>query len=499
MTDAETKRLVDAVYGKDKEAKVLKNLKIGQANAKREFLKKYPYADISKFSFQVMLTDEGDIDRYETYFKLTENDSFDITSDTFLNNKKWIKYLTSNKKKSEAEVKAKAKDKGFGIWFANGTIQTYDINHETTTNMDINKIKIYVTDDKWFLSDLSPYTITNTLSADYKKNPFLASLLAAYVTTYVCGISTKHFEYNDHTPGIITSMARYHLYYHMSRFLRDPSELERYMKYIIPFVRRHTPYVKIWEDSFYKTDMTLNEWYEWAKNRDPKVRNYSYDKKRGGFKYQSLCGTRNGHANDYRRFIAHETWGLTKIGQKLFQRSVQSYVYAVLGAPAKTRWPIVGEGAKSLQTQDVFYTIAKETIAESNVTIMISNMRTAIASTNVVVNMAISPGMILVPSNLIIQKEKIPGYNNVLTLATDKMKFGKNTDVNYKSPEKSDPTPIQRTKASTKTNRVIPLDNNPTPTPTFVPKPKAPKASVASEILGEPMMVGGFIISKYIF
>ncbi len=486
MTDAETKRLVDAVYGKDKEAKVLKNLKIGQANAKRKFFEKYPDADVSKFRFEVELTNEGDIDSYETYFKLTEKDSFDITSDTFLNNKKWIKYLTSNK------------DKGFGIWLANGTIQTYDINHETTTNMDINKIIIYVTDDNWFLADLSPYTITNTLSADYKKNPFLASLLAAYVTTYVCGISTKHFEYNDHTPGIITSMARYHLYYHMSRFLRDPSELERYMKYIIPFVRRHTPYVKIWEDSFYKTDMTLNEWYEWAKNRDPKVRNYSYDKKRGGVKYQSLSGTRNGHANDYRRFIAHETSGLTKIGQKLFQRSVQSYVYAVLGAQAKTRWPIVDEGAKSLQTQDVFYTIAKETIAESDVTIMISNMRTAIASTNVVLNMAISPGMILVPSNLIIQKEKIPGYNNVLTLATDKMKFGKNTGVNYKAPKKSD----QRTKASTKTDRVIPLDNNPTPTPTFVPKPKAPKApkaSVASEILGVTMMVGGFIISKYIF
>ena len=130
-------------------------------------------------------------------------------------------------------------------------------------------------------------------------------------------------------------------------------------------------------------------------------------------------------------------------------------------------------------------------------------MRAAIASTNVVLNMAISPGMILVPSNLIIQKEKIPGYNNILTLATDKMKFGKNTDVNYKAPiivpEKSDPTPIQRTKASTKTNRVIPLDDNPTPTPTLAPKPKVPVASVASEILGVTMMVGGFIISKYIF
>ena len=173
-------------------------------------------------------------------------------------------------------------------------------------------------------------------------------------------------------------------------------------------------------------------------------------------------------------------------------------MYTVLGAQAKTRWPIVGEGAKSLQTQDVFHTIVRETIAQSDVTITISNMRTAIVSTNVVLNMAISPGMILVPSDLI-QKTKIPGYNNIITLATDKMKFGKNTDVNYKAPiivpEKSDPTPIQRTKASTKTNRVIPLDNNTTTTP----KPKVPIASVASEILGVTMMVGGFLFSKYIF
>ncbi len=107
-------------------------------------------------------------------------------------------------------------------------------------------------------------------------------------------------------------------------------------------------------------------------------------------------------------FIATTTDGLTKIGQKLLQQSVESYVYAVLGAQASLRFPIVGEGAKSLQTQDKFRTIVKETIVQSDVTITISNMRAAIASTNVV-PMAISPGMILVPSNLIIQKEKIPG------------------------------------------------------------------------------------------
>ena len=456
----------------------------------KEFFKKYPDADPNRFVFK----------NEKVWFKINPDNEYrlvDTEYRSFYDSPGWTKYLTSYK------------DRGFGIWSADGTIQTYDINHETTTNMDINKIKIYVTDDKWFLSDLSPYTVTNTLSTDYKKNPFLTSLLAAYVTTYVCGISVKHFEYNDHTPSIITSMARYHLYYHMSRFLRDPSKLERYMSHIIPFVRKHTPYVKVWVDMFYETDMTLTEWHKWAENRDPEVRNYSYDKKRGGIKYQALIGTRNGEPNDYRRFIAHETTGLTKIGQKLFQRSVQSYVYAVLGAQAKTRWSIVDEGAKSLQTQDVFYTISKETISESDVTIMISNMRTAIESTNVVLNMAISPGMILVPSNLIIQKKKIPGYNNVLTLATDKMKFGKNAGVNYIASASQSSASQSSASQSSASQDLAQGGNAPKTTSSTQggnaglklseTKPKSPKISVASEILGVTMMIGGFLISKYVF
>ncbi len=191
-------------------------------------------------------------------------------------------------------------------------------------------------------------------------------------------------------------------------------------------------------------------------------------------------------------------------------------MYAVLGAQAKTRWSIVGEGAKSLQTQEVFRTIVKETIAQSDVTITISNMRTAIASTNVVLNMAISPGMILVPSNLIIQKEKIPGYNNVLTLATDKMKFGKNTSVNYKAPiiipntAQSDANGItDTTPKTTQTNANAIADVTPKTTRTnivtpkttqasIVAKPKTPIPSVASEILGVTMMVGGFLFSMYV-
>ena len=93
-----------------------------------------------------------------------------------------------------------------------------------------------------------------------------------------------------------------------------------------------------------------------------------------------------------------------------------SYVYSILGAQASTRWPIVGQGAKSSQTQVVFRKIVRDTIVEDNQTITINNMRKAIVYTNAILNTAITPGMILVPGSLIILKQKIPGFNNILTM-----------------------------------------------------------------------------------
>ena len=104
---------------------------------------------------------------------------------------------------------------------------------------------------------------------------------------------------------------------------------------------------------------------------------------------------------DYKLFVATKSNGLTKTGQLLFQQSVESYVYCVLGAQANTRWSIVGKGAMSLQTQEVFKKLVNDTIIQGDPTVTIANMRKAIKDTNVVLNMAISPGVILIPSNLI--------------------------------------------------------------------------------------------------
>ena len=473
----------------------------------KEFFKKYPDAAPSRFVFK-----DGKV-----FFKINPDNEYrlaDIESRAYQGVSDWTKYLTSYK------------DRGFGIWFADGTIQPYKKNH--TAIKDVNKFKVYVTDDDYFVANLPSLDITNTSSLYYEKNSYLTAIIAAYVSTYVCGISTKHLEYNNQTPGIITSMVRYHLYYQMSKFLTYPKKLERYLSLVPNSVKKHKPTHVGWVDAYDQGREEINTWLlEKQKEGElRKIRKWSYSKNSHGYvtgiKYQKVGGHFPNSVDDYKMFIATTTNGLTKIGQKLFQQSIESCVYSILGAQAKTRWSIVGEGAKSLQTQDVFHKIVKESLVESDVTITISNMRTAIETTNVVLNMAISPGMILVPSDLIIQKKKIPGYNNILKLATDKMKFGKNADVNYKV---SDPAPASQSstqggdtpkttnsesKSSAQGGNTGSESPKTTSTPNVVrptqggsakavPKPKSPKISVASEILGVTMMIGGFLISKYVF
>ena len=63
----------------------------------RDFLKKYPNADIDKFRFEVSIDQHLNVEK-NIYYKIDDTTSYDITSNTFLNNKQWTRYLTINKK-----------------------------------------------------------------------------------------------------------------------------------------------------------------------------------------------------------------------------------------------------------------------------------------------------------------------------------------------------------------------------------------------------------------
>ena len=258
-------------------------------------------------------------------------------------------------------------------------------------------------------------------------------------------------------------------------------------------LQRNMPTQKTWVNKFHRGQTEIGLWHSRLPDKS-RVRNYKYSYYRTGgmmgISYQEVDRVTNNSDTDYTQFIAKKSDGLTPLGLKLLQQSVESYVYCVLGAQAQTRWSIVGKGAKSLQTQDVFHKLFKDTIAQDDASVSISNMRKAIKDTNVVLNMTISPGLILIPSNMIILKEQIVGYYNTLTLATKEMRFGSNTDVNYSKPKETKKSPV--------VNPIPRKDQYPIPRKDQYPNiiPKAPNNQI---YLLAIMFAGGVITSRWIF
>ena len=59
------------------------------------FFKKYPLADIDKFSFQVDINKDGTLESSKVFFSADSISSFDVESKNFKSNPEYTKYLYS--------------------------------------------------------------------------------------------------------------------------------------------------------------------------------------------------------------------------------------------------------------------------------------------------------------------------------------------------------------------------------------------------------------------
>ena len=345
------------------------------------------------------------------------------------------------------QVEKKKKPSWPKIWNINGTVQEFSASKKIT---EVEKFDVYVNLHQHFPSDFPKFNIKNVQEKFFTMdNPYYVACCAAYICTYLCGISYEQFE--DDTSPLISCIGRYHLYYHMKRFLRSPEKLKTHMTdKQFEFVQKHIPVEYKWTWKFEQTREVYWLFLKKLKERGIVIKKwYSTKSKYGGqigFHYLQRGGRTIKSLHDYQLFIAQKSNGLTALGQLLFQQSIESFVYSILGSQAQTRWAIVDEGAKSLQTQVVFRKIVNDTVIEDDETITIGDMRKAIKDTHVVLNTAITPGIILIPGSLIILKKKIAGFNNILTLGQSWMKFGENPTVNkvVVPVKKKPPPPIKK-------------------------------------------------------
>ena len=357
----------------------------------------------------------------------------------------------------------------------------------------INKFRVYVNSTDYIMSDLPPLDIKTKKGAKWSfKESYYQSLVGARITTYASGISIQHLTFKPDVPKQITSLMRFHLYFTVRRIMREfqtlPNNSIQYImnKHNANFLQKHTPKWTWREVSGYKNEHLGQDVL--GINPYPKT-------------YGPGVGFIRDLHNVYKKFIPKISNGLTANGTELLNQSMGAYVYSVLGAQARTKQSIYGSRASALETQKVFRQIVEDSIINYNTSKWINNMNQAVTSTNVVFNMANSPTLWLIPSNLIILEKPIVRYNNELKVSDEFMNFGLNKNVNCVGVKKEQPKKVHQ--EETPIHNLETLDNKTQQVKIKTPgkiSTKKETDNINTELMAVLSITGitAFLITKYI-
>ena len=134
--------------------------------------------------------------------------------------------------------------------------------------------------------------------------------------------------------------------------------------------------------------------------------------------------------NQYEYFLCPVSHGLTSAGLSRINQSIESFCYAILGSQVNVRSSISGSQGSSIETQREFLSLVEDAIRNPDISKSVQRFQLAIESAKVRLDLAISPGLWLLPSKMVVNTESVVGYNNKLKKATRRMKIGINSDLN---------------------------------------------------------------------
>ena len=134
--------------------------------------------------------------------------------------------------------------------------------------------------------------------------------------------------------------------------------------------------------------------------------------------------------NQYEYFLCPVSHGLTSAGLSRINQSIESFCYAILGSQVDVRSPISGSQGSAIETQRQFLSMVEDAIRNPDISRSVQRFQLAIESAKVRLDLAISPGLWLLPSKMVVNTESVVGYNNKLKKATTFMRIGVNSDLN---------------------------------------------------------------------
>ena len=134
--------------------------------------------------------------------------------------------------------------------------------------------------------------------------------------------------------------------------------------------------------------------------------------------------------NQYEYFLCPVSHGLTSAGLSRINQSIESFCYAILGSQVDVRSSISGSQGSAIETQRQFLFMVEDAIRNPDISKSVQRFQLAIESAKVRLDLAISPGLWLLPSKMVVNTESVVGYNNKLKKATTFMRIDINSYLN---------------------------------------------------------------------
>ena len=200
----------------------------------------------------------------------------------------------------------------------------------------------------------------------------------------------------------------------------------------------------------------------------------------------------------YSWFVPNSGIGLTRRGMGRINRSLEAFVYCVLGAQVNIRSGIVGNSGGAVEAQQEMLKLFESAVIEEDLTTSVQRYQLAVQEAKLRLDLAIAPGIWLMPSNLVINTESIVGYNNELQKADENMQFGVNKRVN----EKSKGVGIKHNMGDSKVKLPHIVDKKPVVKTNPVPTPKPvvlPSVEDSHETNKAAWMIGAVGLGWWLF
>ena len=132
-------------------------------------------------------------------------------------------------------------------------------------------------------------------------------------------------------------------------------------------------------------------------------------------------------------FVPDKAEGLTQAGLSRLNQSIEAFVYCVLGAQVNVRSSILGDGGRAKEAQTEFLVLLEESVRQPNLSKSVQRYQLAVDEAKVRLNLAVAPGTWLMPARMVLNTGSVAGYNNQLRQATHNMKLGVNNSVNLET------------------------------------------------------------------